>query len=310
MWLWRNLVCIFYVLEFTVVHTLDNTDTETETTDDNGNLNGDPRILGGNIASMGQFPYQVLIYYYKNSDEYMCGGAIISERHILTAAHCVSDFSRIEVRAGNIDRNSRENWIHASVSEVYVHDEYVPDDSNDSKGPYNDIAVIKLQEPFSLDGKVTKSLKLADTEFSSGQICTVTGWGTTVEDGSESSILRYVELPIVDRKTCSGQLNKEMKLGEICAAYSTGGKDSCAGDSGGPLVCGGYLTGVVSWGEGCGRKKKPGVYANVVWYKDWIEGKTATVHQKHGSAEENTATGFTSGLFVLSFITPLSYLIQ
>jgi len=263
---------------------------------------------------MGQFPYQVLIYYRKNSDNYMCGGAIISEQHILTAAHCVSDVSNIEVLAGSILRNSQETWIRASVSEVYIYEEYLPDNPTDPKGPYNDIAVIKLQESFPLDGKVTGSLKLADMEFSSGELCTVTGWGSTREDGSVSNALRYVALKIVDRNTCSRQLHKEIRPGEICAGISSGGMDSCSGDSGGPLVCRGYLAGIVSWGEGCGRRNKAGVYANIVWYKEWIEKRTAGVPPEnpppHERNKKNIAAGLTSVFSVLIFITFLGCLIQ
>jgi secreted trypsin-like serine protease len=311
MWLWGSLVFIFYVLEFTAAQTLDNTDGEIITPEDEGLLNAEPRVVGGIPATVGQFPYQVLIYYSKNSDNYMCGGAFISERHILTAAHCVSDVSNIEVLAGNVDRNKEENWIRASVYDVFVHEEYLPEDS---KGPYNDIAVITLQEGFHLDGNVTASLKLADTEFPSRELCTVSGWGATKEDGSQSNILRYVQIQIVDRETCSGQIGKHLGLGEICAGSSSGGKDSCAGDSGGPLVCRGYLTGVVSWGDGCGRRNKSGVYANVVFYKEWIEKRISKVPpvnpNPYERSKKNTATDFTSFLFVLSFITLLSYLIQ
>jgi len=304
-------VFIFYVLEFTAVHTLDDTDGEITTPEVEGDVDIGPRIVGGFPATMGQFPYQVLIYSSKNSDKYMCGGAIISERHILTAAHCVSGVSNIEVLAGNIDRNPKKIWIHASVSDVSVHEEYLQEDS---KGPYNDIAVITLQEALHLDGRATGSLNLRDTESPSGELCKVSGWGATKEDGFDSSILRYVQVSIVDRETCSGQLGKELGLGEICAGSSSVEKDSCSGDSGGPLVCGGYLTGVVSWGDGCGRKNKPGVYANVFFYKEWIEKRTSTAPPVNSNPNErskkNTATDFRSGLFVLSFMTLLIYIIQ
>lgn len=279
---WIISVCIFYLLKITAAQEMDDPTTETVTVGSVTPVFREPRIVGGKFAVVGQFPYQVLIYVNKDSGMHLCGGTIISPLHILTAAHCLVRVheERLEICAGHIDRSiSKANWIRRTASEIYIHEEYLEDKI------YNDIAIIKLTEPFLLDGRVTSSLKLRNTEVAPGVFCTVSGWGTTEEGGSVSTILQFVRLPIVDRNICSRQKHRRLLEGEICAGFSSGGKDACQGDSGGPLVCDGYLTGVVSWGEGCARENKPGVYANVFWYKDWIEERTAS-----GYTDEDVST--------------------
>ena len=106
------------------------------------------------------------------------------------------------------------------------------------------------------------------------------GWGVTTEGAQVSNILRHVTLQLVSNKDCnglasySGAVTDEM----ICAGFVEGGKDSCQGDSGGPLMVpdmkGGYLqAGIVSFGEGCGRPNKYGVYTRVSVMQPWVAGK-------------------------------------
>jgi secreted trypsin-like serine protease len=325
---WVTLVFIVYLLEITGVHTQDDPGPETEAETPESVFKNEPRIVGGTSAIMGQFPYQVLIYITTAEGRHLCGGAIIGAQNVLTAAHCVAGISadKLEVWAGNIKRlRSRDRWLISSVSEVHVHEDYLDDKI------YNDVALLKLQERYPLDGQVTASVKLRDTEVSAGEMCTVSGWGTTSEGGSIASTLQYVRVPIVDRDTCSGMMRRRIFDGEICAGFSTGGKDACQGDSGGPLVCDGYLTGVVAWGEGCARENKPGVYAYVVWYKDWIEKRASspdTDEQPSPISEpppgdndsderdiidneqnnKGAINGFTNAVVVLSFVPVLTYL--
>ncbi|PNF37817.1 hypothetical protein B7P43_G09240 [Cryptotermes secundus] len=255
-------------LHLKVAQALDDTSSVMPTAVTRATRPREPRIVGGKPATMGQFPYQVLLYINTDDGLHLCGGTIIAEQYVLTAAHCVSDAkaSDIEVLAGNINRSvSRRHWIQSRVSQMYVHESYMQLQN------YNDLAVLKLEQSYDLDGLSTSSLKLRSTPVASGTLCTVTGWGSTKEKGSSSNSLQYVNVPILDERICSEGLWRQLFQGEICAGYTYGGKDACQGDSGGPLVCEGYLTGVVSWGEGCARVNRPGVYANVTWFKAWIE---------------------------------------
>lgn len=297
MWHGEASVHAVFLLGITVAQTLDDTNLEIPTAVTTAIRSKEPRIVGGKPAAMGQFPYQVLLYIKTDDGTHLCGGTIIAQQYVLTAAHCVSDAkaSGIEVLAGNINRSvSRGQWIQSRVSEVYVHESYMPDKN------YNDVAVLKLEQSYALDGQLTASLKLRSTPVEPGTLCTVTGWGTTKEKGSVSNILQFVNVPIVDLRICSENQRRELYQGEICAGYTYGGKDACQGDSGGPLVCEGYLTGVVSWGEGCARVNRPGIYADVSWYKAWIQALTG-LQDKEASVttdsytEEHVVTNLNSG---------------
>merc|ERR1712036_130820 len=118
-----------------------------------------------------------------------------------------------------------------------------------------------------------------DICFNPGTACVVTGWGYTTEYGPISNELQEVAVRIIDFNTCKGAnwYTNMVYESQVCAGYVDGKQDSCAGDSGGPLVCRlgenmpWVLYGIVSWGWGCARARKPGVYTKMSSFVDWAD---------------------------------------
>lgn len=157
------------------------------------------------------------------------------------------------------------------VDRIIVHEQYSPD-TNDY-----DIALLHLTQPFG--GGVINPITIADSArlMEPGDLAVVTGWGLTAETGNVSPMLRRVTVQFVSNKVCNGLASYSGAITDrmICAGFPEGGKDSCQGDSGGPLMVADAnrsysLAGVVSFGEGCGRPNKFGVYTNVAVMEPWI----------------------------------------
>lgn len=138
-----------------------------------------------------------------------------------------------------------------------------------------DFALLQLQDPIEFD-KTKKAVQLPaeDAVFNDGDMCYVSGWGTTQNVLEPRGWLRQVQVPLVNQQECSGRYSKYGGVTDrmICAGYMNGRKDACQGDSGGPMVnADGVLVGVVSWGYGCAVPNYPGVYARVSQVREWIK---------------------------------------
>lgn len=228
-----------------------------------------PRIVGGVEAKPGAFPY--IVSLQADGFGHFCGGSLIADRWVLTAAHCV-DGGVDSVLIGLHDRKNPSSAEKFTVANIYVHPK------SDMNTMEYDVALLELSQSSSF-----KPVALNDAEFSitsaSTILATTAGWGTTSSGSSTlPSILRQVSVPLVSQADCNAKdsYNGSIKDSMLCAGYKTGGKDSCQGDSGGPLVVTQadgtpVLAGVVSWGEGCALKNKYGVYAKVSSALDWIK---------------------------------------
>ncbi|KAH9422418.1 mite allergen Der p 3 [Dermatophagoides pteronyssinus] len=229
-------------------------------------------IVGGEKALAGECPYQISL----QSSSHFCGGTILDEYWILTAAHCVAGqtASKLSIRYNSLKHSLGGEKI--SVAKIYAHEKY------DSFKIDNDIALIKLKTPMKLDQKNAKAVGLPakGSDVKVGDQVRVSGWGY-LEEGSYSlpSELRRVDIAVVSRKECNelySKANAEVTDNMICGGdVANGGKDSCQGDSGGPVVDvkNNQVVGIVSWGYGCARKGYPGVYTRVGNFIDWIESK-------------------------------------
>ncbi|XP_076341053.1 ovochymase-2-like [Tachypleus tridentatus] len=237
------------------------------------------RVIGGRDSEPGEWCWQVALISAQN--QYLCGGALIGNQWVLTAAHCVSNLVKtrdyIYVRVGDFDLSRQVENPGAETHRVdttYIHHNF------NSQTLDNDIALLKLKIEARLnDDTCLVCLPARGVVGQSGKWCTVTGYGYRDEAGPISLKVREVEVPIVADQECTSKINAVSEKVFILPASSfcAGGEkehDACRGDGGGPLVCeaDGYyeLTGLVSWGFGCGRKDVPGVYVNVSSFVGWI----------------------------------------
>ncbi|XP_030751258.1 trypsin-1-like [Sitophilus oryzae] len=223
------------------------------------------RIIGGDPADIKDYPYQVLLMI---DGEAKCGGSILTESFILTAAHCVYDVraSQLSIRAGSSYRSSGGQVV--TVAALTYHD-YFDSDTYDY-----DIAILKLSRPLTLGvGVAIVQLPATTDDIIAGEEASATGWGLTDSNGTTlPEQLRVVVLPQITTQTCKNYYGSYITDTMFCAGYKTGGKDTCLGDSGGPIVVDGYVIGITSWGsENCAESGKPGVFTKVSFFRDYID---------------------------------------
>ncbi|XP_052432871.1 suppressor of tumorigenicity 14 protein homolog [Carassius gibelio] len=237
------------------------------------------RIVGGQNADVGEWPWQVSLHFQTSG--HVCGASIISNKWLLSAAHCFiqpdpayKQISNWLTYSGLRDQNIQDSVQRRTLKTIITHPKY------DSMTYDYDISVLELSDPLNFTNTVHPICLPAPTHvFWAGSACFVTGWGTLREDGSVAQILQKAEVKVINDTVCNMVTEGQVTSRMMCSGYLTGGVDACQGDSGGPLVCRSdvgkwFQAGIVSWGEGCARRNKPGVYTRVTKLRDWIREVT------------------------------------
>ena len=227
---------------------------------------GQSRVVGGQIAEDGFANYQISLQGMY--DGHMCGGAIIDNEWVLTAAHCVYGYNPpyLRIRTGSNQLSDNVNSVMYEVDEYYVHCNYNNPDYS------NDIALLHINGTIKFNER-TQPVKLPEEPMKAGDEVILTGWGDTQFGGPGTDDLLKLTTKFLPYDDCvaahkNSGLLEMLDVGHICT-FTQKGEGSCHGDSGGPLVSNGYLVGLVNWGMPCATGL-PDSHANVAYYRDWI----------------------------------------
>lgn len=244
-------------------------------------------------TEVNEYPWQIGMVSY-GSSYIWCGGSLISNQWIMTAAHCVDGDTpgAIQVLLGEHDKTtiSESNMLRMDISEIIAHGSY-------DSGPTDyDFALLKMKDPVNFVAHPhirPICLPVDGSKDYADYIATVTGWGTLASGGSSPDVLMEVDVKVTSQQSCRNDYDypaSSITDQMMCAAAEDGqgGKDSCQGDSGGPMVTkeaasdgvtGGQnyeLIGVVSWGWGCAGATQPGVYSRMTEQLGWVTEKAGS----------------------------------
>ncbi|XP_046451011.1 trypsin-1-like isoform X1 [Daphnia pulex] len=227
------------------------------------------RIVGGTDAQKNSWPSIVSL---RLNGQFFCGGSLLSDNQILTAAHCVDRLTKETIPQLTVDfgmhrLNPNDAHVTKKVRRLTIHKDW------DDKTNANDIAIITLSSPVTYTSTISPVCLANSNDQFADQEAAIIGWGTTSEGGSLSSVLQQATVKVTTNAQCKTSYST-LATSMLCAAAP--GKDTCQGDSGGPLLVrsapGSPWTqaGIVSFGNGCARPGFPGVYTRVSSYGMWI----------------------------------------
>ena len=262
--------------------------------------NSVPLVVGGQDARLHEFPHMAAIGYRSAGSspriEWNCGGSLISEMFVLTAAHCTATAQGppIRVRLGEHNLESNDDGakpVDIAVSSMVRHPGYQP------PARYDDIGLLRLARRVQFSAAIRPACVYSGGEDGDGRVddgdiasepLVATGWGHTEQLGEKSQVLQKVSLNFVEHQTCSNLYAADASTSslsrgivaesQLCAGVLDGGRDTCQGDSGGPLQvsshnnrCVFHIIGITSFGKVCAARNSPGVYTRVSKYISWIE---------------------------------------